>query len=682
MLNLNSSVSQLNKIGAVTAKRLKILGIETIEDLLFYFPMRYDDFSETILIKDLKEGVNANIKGTVELIQNKRSPKKRINITEALISDETESLKIIWFNQPFIAKNLKAGDLISLSGHVESDYTGLMMQSPEYEKINKDGNGLHTQGLVPIYHTTANLTQKQLRFLTSQITNLTSEINDFLPDETKKRQGLLSLSDAIQKIHFPKNTEEMDKAKSRLAFDELFIIQLQSQLIKKENQENIANSISFFEKDTKNFVDNLPFTLTDSQKKSAWEIIQDLEKEKPMMRMLEGDVGSGKTVVAALAMLNASKNKFQSILMAPTEILAKQHFESLKKLFTKKTIKIGLITQNDKKISGSTGKLKAEDVTKEANIIIGTHALIQKKINFKNLGLAIIDEQHRFGVKQRKELIKKAGKKSPHLLSMTATPIPRSLALTIYGDLDISIINELPKGRKKIITRLVDEAKRQLAYNFIKDQIKTGRQVFVVCPLIDESDKLGAKSVKQEYEKLNKIIFPDLKIEMLHGKLKPQEKEEIMRNFLDKKIDILVSTSVIEVGVDVSNASIMMIEGSERFGLAQLHQFRGRVGRSGYQSYCLLLSDNNSPQTTKRLEALVKYNSGFDLANIDLKLRGPGEVYGTNQKGFPDLKIANLFDHKIIKKARAEAELIVDKVVDYPKIEEKLKEFNDKTHLE
>ncbi len=683
-MNLNTSVSEINKIGATTAKRLRLLGIETTEDLLFYFPFRYEDFSKSTPIKSLVINQSANIKGTIELIQNKRSPRKRMNITEALISDETGSLKVVWFNQPFITKNLKAGDVVSISGRTESDYTGIIMKSPEYEKVSL--NAIHTQGFVPNYHLTANLTQKQLRFFISQIIGQSKNIVDWLPDEIRKKQKFIKIDEAIEKIHFPKNKTDLEQARDRLSFDELFIIQLHSQLIKKENQASIAPVINFKEKDTKKFVDSLDFRLTNAQKKCAWEIIQDIGKEKPMMRLLEGDVGCGKTIVAVIAMLNASLNNFQSILMTPTEILARQHFNSIKKILEKEKIKIGLITKDEKIANFDIDKKNADAIAKNAQIIIGTHALIQEKINYENLGLSIIDEQHRFGVNQRKELIKKSGNTNtaPHLLSMTATPIPRSLALTIYGDLDISIINEMPKNRKKIITRIVEENKRKNAYDFIREKIKDGRQAFVVCPLIDESDKLGAKSVKKEFEKLKKNIFPDLKIEMLHGKIKAKEKEDIMKKFLENKINILVSTSVIEVGVDVPNASIMLIEGAERFGLAQLHQFRGRVGRSSHQSFCLLFSDNTSPKTINRLNALVKYEDGFDLANFDLKSRGPGEVYGTNQKGFPELKITNLFDYELIKKARLEAiDFANDKnLEEYPLLQEKIKDFNNEIHLE
>lgn len=708
-LDLKTDITKINRVGAATAKRLKKIGVETINDLLFYFPFRYDDFSQITPIDKLEAGMSANIVGQIELIQNKRSPIKRINITEALVSDGSETIKIIWFNQPFIDRNLRVGDRVSLAGKVEEDYGSFIMKSPVYEKVNltpslsfagKGGAAIHTQGLVPNYHLTANVTHKQVRFLIKQVIDLAAQITDWLPVKIKNNLKLLNIDEAIKKIHFPKNQKDIDEAKRRLGFNELFLVQLQSQLTRADISRSIAEPIKFLETETKKFVGSLPFKLTGAQKKAGWEILRDLEKDKPMARLLEGDVGSGKTVVACLAILNAVLNKKQAVLMAPTEILAKQHFDSLCKMFAEWDIRIGLVTRSEKKVNLEFGNENFEFDKKKKNkihytlyiihnsdIIIGTHALIQENILFNNLGLAIIDEQHRFGVEQRKMLVEKSGNKkiSPHFLSMTATPIPRSLALALYGDLDISIINEMPIGRKKIITQVVPEVKRILAYQFIRNQIKEGRQVFVICPLIDLSDKLGVKSVKDEFEKLDKIIFYDLKIGMLHGRMKPKEKEETMREFLDGKIKILVSTSVVEVGVDIPNASIMMIEGADRFGLAQLHQFRGRVGRSDHQSYCFLFTDSDSPKTLSRLQALVDCSDGFALAKMDLKFRGPGEVYSTMQKGFPELKIASLFDYELMKLAKDEAEKLIERdesLESWAELKNEVGEWERKVHLE
>ncbi len=681
MITLNSKISELYRVGAATAKTLDKLGLRTASDLIFYFPFRYDDFSKSLSISDLKAETTANIIGTVELIQNKRSFKRKMYLTEALISDESDTLKVIWFNQPFLTRTLKVGDRISLAGRVSENHGQLIMVSPLYEKVYSD-DLVHTKGLVPNYHLTADLSQKQIRSLIKQVVLLAKNIPDWLPSEIKKRLALLDLSAAIEKIHFPKNAQDVILAQKRLGFTELFLRQLKAQLIKRQLKSRQAPLINFQKQATRDFVGSLPFTLTGAQKKAAWEIIQDLEKSSPMSRLLEGDVGSGKTLVAVMAMLNVALNKKQAALMAPTEILAEQHYNSLKKLLKDYNFKIELLTHSHKK-GDTTG----------ADIIIGTQALIQETVKFNNLALVIVDEQHRFGVKQRQKLLdfknnKDGSRETPHFLSMTATPIPRSLALAIYGDLDISLIDQMPSDRKKIITKIITEEKRPAAYDFIRAQIKSGRQAFVVCPLIDESDKLGVKSVKKEHERLDKEIFPELKVGLLHGKLKSREKEAIMADFLAGRIQILVSTSVIEVGVDVPNATMMIIEGAERFGLAALHQFRGRVGRSGFQSYCLLFPSNeelSNGKTIARLEAMAKYNDGFSLAKMDLKLRGAGELYGLDQSGFPELQIASLFDYENIKKAQAEASALINSDPDlkkYPFLKSKLGEWEDKIHLE
>jgi len=678
MVNLNSPITELYRVGQATSTILKKLGLNKVSDLLFYFPFRYEDFSNCAKIGDLKDGQTANIIATIELIQNKKSARRRLSLTEALVSDETDSLKVIWFNSPFLTRTYKVGDKISLAGRVSESYGALAMISPVAEKIYSD-DLIHTRGLIPNYHLTANLTQKQIRFLIKEIINLSAQTTDWLPPEVKKKLKLLNLDQALRQIHFPKNQTEIDAARQRLGFTELFLRQLKAQMIKRELKKRRAISIKFQETATKKFVASLPFKLTDAQRKAAWEILKDLEKPEPMSRLLEGDVGSGKTLVVILAMLNVALNKKRALLMAPTEILARQHFNSLNSLLAPYNFKISLLTHSHQ-----------DSEATRADIIIGTHALIQKDINFDNLALTVIDEQHRFGVGQRKKVLdfNSATGLTPHFLSLTATPIPRSLALAIYGDLDLSIINQMPIGREKIITKIVAENRRPDAYDFIQAQIKAGRQAFVICPLIDESDRLGVKSVKAEHAKLDKEIFPDLKIGLLHGKLKAAEKEKVMEDFLANKTHILVSTSVIEVGVDVPNATLMIIEGAERFGLASLHQFRGRVGRGQHQSYCFLFPSNEggaNPKTSERLEALTKYHDGFSLAKIDLKLRGAGELYGTGQSGFPELQIATLFDYDNIKKAQAEASALINEDPDlkkYPLLKEKLGEWENLVHLE
>lgn len=687
---LSVPLPALNRVGKNTAQSLKKLGLETVQDLLFYFPFRYDDFSQATPINQIEAGQNVSVAGTIELIQNKRSAKQRRQLTEALISDDSGLIKVIWFNQPFIAQNLKPGDKVSLAGKTAESYGQLTLISPQYEKIGADGALIHTQGLVPIYHLGADITQKQLRFLIKQAIEAADKLEEWLPENVRKELQLLPLAKAIEQAHFPENMEQALAARKRLGFGELFIRQLRSQILKYQLKNKIAPKIIFQEMMTKKFVQSLPFTLTAGQKQAAWEILQDIDQEAPMSRLLEGDVGSGKTVVATMALFNVAINKYQGALMTPTEILAGQHYQSIQKLLGTFNVKIALLSGSQTEANFELPKNKAErreKIIKEAEIIIGTQALIQN-YNISKLALVIVDEQHRFGVKQRQKLQQSGGGLWPHFLSMTATPIPRSLALAIYGDLDLSLIRELPKNRKTIITKVIAEEQRDKAYTFVRQQIKTGRQAFIICPLVEESDKLGVKSATAEYKRLKKEVFPDLEIGLIHGKLKSAEKEKIMRSFVDKEIKILVATAVVEVGVDIPNASVMLIEGAERFGLAQLHQFRGRVGRGEEQSYCLLLTskEQQNPKTAERLQALSKYNDGLSLAKIDLKLRGAGDLYGLIQSGFPELRIASLFDYEMIKKAQISAEKIIksDPELDkYPALREKLGETsNEEAHLE
>jgi len=494
----------------------------------------------------------------------------------------------------------------------------------------------------------------------------------------------MNLSHAIEQIHFPDNISLAQKARQRLSFDELFLIQLTTLKQKQKLNQETAINIPFNEPLIKTFVKNLPFKLTNDQRIAAWEIFQDISKKQPMNRLLNGDVGSGKTIIALMTGLEIAKNGYQVAFMAPTEILAKQHFETFNKLLKKYKLKITLLIGSTK----NKTQIKKQIAQGKIDIIIGTHALIQEGLFFKNLALAIIDEQHRFGVAQRAALQKRIYQIEdglptiPHLLSMTATPIPRTLTLTIYGDLDISLIKELPKGRKKIITKLFTPNNRQKAYDFIREQIKQKKQAFVVCPLIDESEKMIIKSVTQEYEKLSKEIFPDFKIAMIHGKLKSKDKEKIIKDFKNRKIDILISTSVIEVGVDMPNATIMLIEGADRFGLAQLHQFRGRIGRSIHQSYCFLFTDSLTQKTNQRLKAITISQDGFELAEKDLKIRGAGDFLGTRQWGLPDLTMASLNDIDLIKQTRQAASIVLEKNLINQILERKLKKFQKTIHME
>ena len=682
MLELKTSVQYLTGVGPVMAKKLKRLGIGTVRDLLFYFPRRYDDFSKPQNINQLQISQDAIVKASIVQIKQSRTRRRWMSIIDALLTDDTGQIKAIWFNQPFLMKILKPGQEFLFAGKVNYDFkTGAKTLSvSNYEKEPPLGTLI-----LPVYPETEGLTSKYLRkIIRPLISNVDNLIIDFLPDEIKEREGLIDLKEAIKNIHFPRETNNILESQQRLGFDELFLIALRMIERKTELQREMAPAMNIDKDFLKKFVSKLTFKLTNAQRKAAWEIICDLAKNVPMNRLLEGEVGSGKTVVAAMAAAVTTKNNYQAIWLAPTEILANQHYQNVSKILMPFKIKVGLLTAAN----------KLADLLKD-DLIIGTHALIQKDVSFPRLGLIIIDEQHRFGVKQRAHLRKTEGGRRkteiiPHLLSMTATPIPRTLALSLYGDLDLSILDELPPGRQKIITKAIDPRNRHQAYEAIRGEIKKGRQAFVICPLIEDSKAnvkklfdLDKKSVTSEYQKLSKQIFPEFKIGMLHGRLKSKEKEKVMKDFSLGKLDLIVSTAVVEVGIDIPNATVMMIEGAEHFGLAQLHQFRGRVGRGEYQSYCYLFADSWSENTKKRLEAMVNCNNGFELAEKDLQIRGPGELIGIRQSGLPDLKMASLGDIILVKKARAVAEKIFrDDLNKYPKLKEKLAEFEKETHLE
>lgn len=691
MLTLETKIENINKVGPVYLKKLHKLGIKTIEDLFFHFPNRYEDFSKKKLISQLKEGEKATIQGEIVEIKNTRLFYRKMVLTESLLKDKSGTIKAVWFNQPYLTETLKKGKIFNISGKLSFYKKTLCFSNPVHELAKKET--VHTDRLVPIYPETEGITSRYLRFLIKPLLYLTKEMKDFLPEEIKDKFKLISLNQAFEQIHFPKNHLSEKKARERIAFNELFLMQLISLRQKQKINKEKAVELPFDEKLIRPFVKSLPFELTDDQKIVAWEIFKDMEKNRPMNRLLNGDVGSGKTIVSVIAALAVAKQKYQTAIMAPTEILARQHFETFRKILKNTKIRICLLTAADNRTNKREKKTKAQlkkDIAQgKIDIIIGTHAVIQKDLSFKNLALAIIDEQHRFGVVQRAALQKKIyqmddGLKTiPHFLSMTATPIPRTLSLTIYGDLNISIIRQLPKGRRKIITEIVSLKEQKKAYDFTKKEMNKKRQVFVICPLIEESSKFTeVRSVTQEYERLSKEIFPKFKLAMLHGKLKTKEKEEIMNQFKKGKIDILVSTSVVEVGVDIPNATVMIIEGAERFGLAQLHQFRGRIGRGKFQSYCFLFTDSNSKNTNQRLKAMLTAKDGFELAEKDLKIRGSGDFIGTRQWGLPDLTMASLNDLELIKKSRQAAKIVLDNNLVDQGLELKLKNINNDIHLE
>jgi ATP-dependent DNA helicase RecG len=729
-MNFFSPISEILKFTKPQVAAFKKLGLETCRDLLFNLPYRYLDFSKTAKINELRAGENFSIQVKIKSINSRFSFRSRMSLAEAVVYDETGSLKVVWFNQSYLAQSLKAGDEIFLAGQPDFYKNILQLTNPIYEKVSDFP--VHTSRLVPVYHLTKNLYPRTLRNAIKEVLPMANELEDILPADVVNNQHLMKVTEAIKLSHFPTSNDDVIKAQMRFNFEELFISQLLAQKHKLENIKKGAFKIKFDQNLIKTFVESLPFKLTTEQKQAAWDILQDLEKPEPMNRLLEGDVGSGKTLVALIAALQTIADGFQVALLAPTEILARQHYETALKFFKetvfdsprfgeaggRKNVFPVLLTNTFAMAEGKESNKK--DLQKiisggKPGLYIGTHALIQKNIKFKKLALVIIDEQHRFGVEQRAHLVN-SGKKVPHLLSLSATPIPRTLKLALTGELDISIIKTKPSGRKPIITKLVSAVGRQKAYQFIAQEIKNGRQAFVITPLIEEGES-DTKSAKLEAENLTKI-FPNLKIGLLHGKMKGTDKEAVMADFLSNKVQILVSTSVVEVGVDVPNASVMVIEGAERFGLSQLHQFRGRVGRSDHQSYCFLfISDNlthnaalNSPpilggvsrdlsaealakeeagrggksadETLTRLTAFTKTTDGFELAELDLKQRGFGKLFGQEQSGF-DYKYFNPDYLALIPKARQEAKkLLADdaNLVNYPLLNQKLQ--NQTVHFE
>ncbi|MDO8495303.1 MAG: ATP-dependent DNA helicase RecG [bacterium] len=715
MLDLATPIEKLPKVGPRNLPRIKKLGIKTIRDLLWHFPTRYEDYSLIRPISSVNRDENVNIQGRVVKIDTQRSWKKRLTITHAIIEDDSAAIRAVWFNRPYIAETLSLDSEVSLAGKVKLDKNGLFLASPSFEKITSrtmDQGLTHTGRLVPVYPETYGITSKYLRFLIRPLLPLVKDIPDPLPAAIAEKYNLPSLGEAIARLHFPTELTDTTQAKKRIAFDELLLFQLKSIISRRQLMKLKAPSITFNSEQIKSLVSSLPFELTDDQRLCSFEILKDIEKSYPMNRLLNGDVGSGKTVVALLAAYQAATQGHQSVFMVPTEILAHQHFKNITTLLKNTSLRIGLLTGSKAK-QWPIDAITEEEISKKmmldkidhggVDIVIGTHAVIQKGVQFKNLALVIIDEQHRFGVQQRMALVKQeANKAVPHLLSMTATPIPRTLALTIYGDLDISLIKEKPKNRKKIITKVVNEKEKRQAYQFIDQEINAGRQVFVICPRIELSNPQDAvktratqnkmnilwaevKAVTEEYEKLSKDIFPHRRIVMLHGKMKPAEKEKIMADFKNNLYDIMVATSVVEVGIDIPNASVMFIENAERFGLAQLHQFRGRVGRAEHQSHCLLINGGNQQFENRRLKALENYDDGFKLAEQDLQLRGPGEFVGTKQSGIPDLAMASLTDLDLIKKARLEAKLLLKSdpgLKDYPLLRANLAQFQKIRHFE
>ena len=659
-MDLDSPVSKLHGVSDTYARRLSRLGVTTIRDLLYLFPHRYDDFSSLKTIDKLDYGEDVTIIGTVRET-DQRTSRRGQSLVTSTISDGTGVVQATWFNQPYLVKRLKPGKQIVISGKVDEYLGRLIFSSPTWEPLDKEL--IHTKRLVPVYPLTRGITNRWLRRLTKRTTDYWSlRLPDHLSLTIREKRHLPSLELAIQQIHFPDNWEMLEPARRRLAFDEFLMIQLGVLKQRHEWRKRPGQPVEIDGALLRTFLESLPFTLTEAQEKALSEILQDLQEPKPMSRLLQGDVGSGKTVVAAAAMLMTVASDMQGVLMAPTEILAEQHYANLGKLWgelwlpglTKLTSHLRLLTGSLKQ--SEKEKIYGEIASGEAKIIVGTHALIQEALRFRNLGLAVIDEQHRFGVTQRGSLRQKGH--NPHVLVMSATPIPRTLALTVYGDLDVSTIDELPPGRKEIVTRWMKPRERERAYSFLRSRVEESQQAFIICPLIEESEKIEAKAAVEEYRRLQEEVFPDLRLGLLHGRMTAAEKEAVMRGFYGGELDILVSTPVVEVGIDVPNATVMLIDGADRFGLAQLHQFRGRVGRGEQQSHCLLLADSPTDIAEQRLLIIESTQDGFELADEDLKMRGPGEFFGTRQSGLPDLKVAQLSDVGVLGEARAVAQEI------------------------
>ena len=661
---LEAPVSALPGIKAGYAEKMDRLGIATVDDLLHHYPHRYNDYSSLRAISHLMYGEETTIIGMVAATTSRDTRGGR-SMVRSTISDASGSIEAVWFNQPYMARQLRTGRRIVLSGRV-TEYQGrLSFQSPEWEPLESDL--IHTGRLVPVYPLTAGIGARWLRRLMKQVVDhWAPRLEDHLPPAVRERQALLDLPTAIRQIHFPDNLPLAQRARQRLSFDEFLLIQLGLLNQRQRWKTRQATPIATDQDLVHSFLVSLPFTLTAAQQRCMGEILGDLARSQPMSRLLQGDVGSGKTVIAAAAMLLTLAAGQQAALMAPTEILAQQHHRTVSELLVRPDWGLGR-TPSVALLTGSLSRADRAQALKaaasgEVDIVVGTHALIQQSVEFRDLGFVVVDEQHRFGVAQRAALRGKGN--SPHVLVMSATPIPRSLALTVYGDLDVSLIDEMPPGRQRIETRWLLPKERDKAYAFVRSQVVKGRQVFILYPLIEESEKLEIRAAVEEFERLQRSVFSDLRLGLLHGRMRSRDKEAVMGSFRQGETQILVSTSVIEVGIDVPNATVMLIEGADRFGLAQLHQFRGRVGRGAHQSYCLLLSDSASPDdpqtrsTWERLRAIEETQDGFVLAEKDLELRGPGDFFGVRQSGLPTLRLASLSNLETLEQARDEARTI------------------------
>jgi ATP-dependent DNA helicase RecG len=667
---LDAKLTVLQGVGPRHAETLGKLGLYTLGDILYNYPRRYDDYSQLKPIKDLFYGEQVTVIGTIQSVHTRQIRGGKASIVEVIISDGTGGLRLSYFNQPWLANRFKQGDAISVSGKVDQYLGRLIMNSPDWEPIEVEN--LHTNRIVPVYPLAERITQKWLRNVMKQVVEyFAPAVVDAIPESVRSAAGVMPLGDALLQVHFPSSQDKLKAARERLAFDEIFYLQMGVLRQRRDWQAVEARRFSISDERLDSLKTSLPFALTSAQGRAIADIRADLDSGKPMNRLIQGDVGSGKTVVAAIAASIITSNGSQAAIMAPTSILAEQHYRNFTNL-----LKESLKPEEIRLLTGDTPESEKEEIrnglaNNSIKIVIGTHAVIEPNVQFADLQFVVIDEQHRFGVEQRAELRSKGT--SPHLLVMTATPIPRSLALTLYGDLDLSVMDEMPAGRIPINTFVLRPQERERAFTLLRGQIKDGKQAFIIYPLIEESEKIEARAAVDDYETLSKEVFPDLKLGLLHGKMRPAEKDETMLKFRDKQFDILVSTTVVEVGVDVPNATVMLIEGADRFGLAQLHQLRGRVGRGSDQSYCLLIPTREDATENERLQAMAESNDGFFLAEKDLHLRGPGEFLGTRQAGFANsLRMASITDVKLIEKARVQAASVFENDADLSQPEHKL----------
>lgn len=662
---LNAPLTVLQGVGPRTAQSLKPLGLETLGDLLYYFPRRYDDYSNLKPINHINYGDELTVIGTIQSISTRPVRGGQMQITEAVIGDGTGFLRLTWFNQPWLAHQIKQESLIVVSGKVDMYLGRLGMNSPDWEPLEQEH--LHTNRIVPVYPLTAHVNQRWLRKIMFQTVSFWApRVPDYLPEDIRNDANLVSLSNALSQVHFPDSNEKLKAARSRLAFDEIFFLQL-GVLRQKRTWESVSAQVfETPEEWLEQQIQRLPYQLTNAQNQVLQEVRADLTSGRPMNRLLQGDVGSGKTVVAILAAAIVTHHGAQVAIMAPTSILAEQHYQNILRMLSKTDTLPDAPHQPSqiRILVGDTPESEKEEIRSgladgSIKMIVGTHALIEDPVVFNNLQFVVVDEQHRFGVAQR-ALLRSKGH-NPHLMVMTATPIPRSLALTVYGDLDLSVMDEMPVGRQPIETHVLNPLERERAYQLIRSQVAEGHQAFIIYPLIEKGEREETKAAVDEHARLQADIFPKFKIGLLHGRMRPDDKEHSMAQFRDNEYQILVSTSVVEVGVDVPNATVMLIEGANRFGLSQLHQFRGRVGRGTDKSFCLLIPETEDSVENERLAAMAETNDGFILAERDLDQRGPGDFLGTRQSGFSELKMANLTDIRLIEKARQQALILFEK---------------------